>query len=81
MKKIMSVFLSVIIISSVCSFSAFSLVSGKYSYIVENGKAVITGYSGTESVLSVPNTLSGYSVFAIGNGAFRNNKYRPPECN
>lgn len=75
MKKIMSVFLSVIIISSVCSFSAFSLVSGKYSYIVENGKAVITGYSGTESVLSVPNTLSGYSVFAIGNGAFRNNKY------
>lgn len=75
MKKIISVFLSVIIVLSVCSFSAFSLVSGKYSYIVENGKAVITGYSGTESVLSVPNTLSGYSVFAIGNGAFRNNKY------
>lgn len=73
--KIMSVILSVIIVLSVCSISAFSLVSGKYSYIVENGKAVITGYSGTVSVLSVPNTLGGYPVFAIGNGAFRNNKY------
>lgn len=75
MKKIISVFLSVITILYVFSFSAFSLVSGKYSYITENGKAVITGYLGTDSVISVPNTLGGYPVFAIGDGAFENNKY------
>lgn len=73
MKKIISVFLSVITILYVFSFSAFSLVSGKYSYIVENGKAVITGYYGTDSALSIPSTLGGCSVFAIGEGAFKNN--------
>lgn len=74
MKKILSVFLSLITILYVCSFPVFSLVSGKYSYIIENGRAVITGYSGTDSALSIPSMLGGYSVFAIGEGAFKNNK-------
>lgn len=74
MKKIMSIFLSAILILSVCSFPAFSVESGSYSYIIEDGKAVITGYSGTETRVSVPSTLDGYPVFAIGEGAFQDNK-------
>ena len=74
MKKIVSIFLSVIIILLICSFPAFSVESGNYSYILENGKAVITGYSGTKTGLSVPATLDGYSVFAIGECAFQGNK-------
>lgn len=74
MKKILSIFLSVIIILSACSLPAFSLESGNYSYVIENGKAVITGYSGKDTRLSVPNTLGGYKVSAIGEGAFQGNK-------
>lgn len=74
MKKIISIFLSVIIILSVSSSPAFSVESGSYSYIIENGKAVITGYTGNETGLSVPSTLDGYPVFAIGEGAFQGNE-------
>lgn len=74
MKKILSIFLSVIIILSVSSSSAFSLESEKFSYILENGKAVITDYSGKDTAVTVPSMLGGYSVFAIGNGAFQGNK-------
>lgn len=74
MKKILSMFLSIVIVLSVCSFSALSLQSENYSYTVENGKAVITGYSGKDTRISVPKTLGGYSVFAIGDGAFQGNK-------
>lgn len=74
MKKILSILLSVIIILSACFLPAFSLESGYYSYIIENGKAVITDYNGKDSTVTVPSTLGGYSVFAIGEGAFQDNK-------
>lgn len=74
MKKIIAIFLSAILILSICSFPAFSVESGNYSYILEDGKAVITGYSGNETSFSVPATLDGYPVFAIGEGAFQGNK-------
>lgn len=74
MKRFTAVLLSIITIVFVCTFPAFSLVSGQYSYIIENGKAVITGYTGTSSSLSVPSKLNNYPVFAIGEGAFSGNK-------
>lgn len=73
MKKPISLFLALITILYVCTFPVFSLVSGKYSYIVENGKAVITGYTGISSSVSVPSKLDNYTVFAIGEGAFSGN--------
>lgn len=73
MKKILSIFLAVIIIISSCSVNAFSLTSGSYTYILENGKAVITRYSGSASSVLVPSVLGGYSVYAIGESAFQNN--------
>lgn len=74
MKKILSIFISAVLFLSVFSFSAFSLESGDYSYIIENGKAVITGYSGKGTSLSVPSVIDGYSVYAIGDSAFESNK-------
>ena len=41
-------------------------------YRVENGGAVITGYSGSATLLTVPSSLDGYPVTAIGEHAFEN---------
>ncbi len=74
MKRILSIFISAVLLLSAFSFSAFSLESGNYSYVLEDGKAVITGYSGKETTLAVPRVLDGCLVYAIGDGAFENNK-------
>ncbi len=44
--------------------------SVKFRYRVENGGAVITGYEGNVALLTVPETLDGYSVVSIGERAF-----------
>ena len=44
--------------------------SVEFRYRVENGGAVITGYSGGQDLLSIPQTLDGYPVIAIGERAF-----------
>lgn len=44
--------------------------SGDYEYTLEGGKAVITAYSGTQTVLAVPAALDGHPVGAIGEWAF-----------
>lgn len=72
LKKIFSVFLCVILILSALSISAFANESD-YTYTLENGKAVITCYNGNETTVCVPSILDGYSVFAIGQGAFKGN--------
>ncbi len=50
---------------------AFALTEGDYTYDVSDGKAVITGfvpsYAGS---LTIPGTLGGFPVTAIGYGAF-----------
>ena len=50
--------------------------SGYYSYSVEESSscAVITGYSGNDSVVNIPQTLGGLPVIGIDNGAFCENK-------
>lgn len=41
-----------------------------YQYTVQNGAAVITSYTGTDSTVVVPATLGGYPVRTIGVSAF-----------
>ena len=43
-----------------------------YRYRLENNEAIITGYSGNATLLSIPQTLDGYPVVAIGERAFEN---------
>lgn len=42
----------------------------EFRYRVENGSAIITGYRGECALLTVPQTLDGYPVIAIGERAF-----------
>ena len=41
-----------------------------FTYRVENGKAILTGYEGRSNLVTIPTTLDGYPVVAIGERAF-----------
>ena len=41
-----------------------------FRYRVENGEAIITGYSGNAALLSIPEALDGYPVVALGERVF-----------
>jgi len=43
-----------------------------FTYVLENGKAIITGYTGDEVRIEIPSEIDGYSVVAIGDRAFEN---------
>ena len=47
------------------------LSEGDWSYTVEGGKATITQYNGSDSVLTIPSSLGGYPVTAIGDSAIQ----------
>ncbi|MBR2047249.1 MAG: leucine-rich repeat domain-containing protein, partial [Oscillospiraceae bacterium] len=50
------------------------LSSGTFTYTTDgSGNATITGYSGTDTNLVIPDTIDGYPVTTIGNDAFKNN--------
>lgn len=60
---------------AIIPYSAGALTSGDYTFkILKDGKAEITKYNGSSSSVSVPNTINGYSVEKIGEGAFSNNE-------
>lgn len=44
--------------------------TGKFLYTVENGTATITGYTGSDSQLTLPSSIDGYAVTAIADDAF-----------
>ena len=43
---------------------------GNYEYTVENGEAVITGYTGSSSTVDIPSVIDGNTVIGIGRMAF-----------
>jgi hypothetical protein len=57
----------------VLSSSAFALTEGDYEYTESGGNATITGYTGAGGDISIPATLGGYPVVAIGAYAFTGN--------
>ena len=44
--------------------------AGDFEYRIENGEAIITGYTRNVRVVTIPSTLGGYPVTTIGNRAF-----------
>ena len=46
-------------------------VSGDFIYTVSNSQATVTGYTGTAVDVTIPDTLGGYTVTAIGDAAFQ----------
>lgn len=77
MKKALSVLLTMIILLSLFTLGAVSAgaeTSGDFIYKVNsNGTASVTGYSGSAQKLTIPSTLGGKKVAAIGESAFKNN--------
>jgi len=47
--------------------------ASEFSYSVENGNAILTGYLGTNSTISVPIKIDGHTITKVGNEAFRDN--------
>lgn len=45
-----------------------------FRYRLENGKAIVTGYKGTSTLVTIPAALDGYPVIAIGERAFEGQK-------
>lgn len=50
--------------------SSPAIPTGKFLYAVENGEAVITGYTGDDAVLTLPSSIDGYAVTRIADDAF-----------
>ena len=42
-----------------------------FTYKVEGGSAIITGYTGSDSVIVIPSSIDGYVVTKIGDDAFK----------
>lgn len=75
MKKIVKNILSILIAISVfvCTIYVNALSSGDFDYEIINGEAVITKYNGIATEATVPATIDGYTVFGIGESAFKDN--------
>ncbi len=53
-------------------YSTYTVLrSGSFEYVVDAGKAIIFGYDGTDTVVSIPEQLDGREVTAIADYAFR----------
>lgn len=75
MKKIVKNILSILIAISVfvCTIPVSALTSGFFDYEIVNGEAVITKYNGTLTEVTVPAVIDGYTVYGIGESAFKDN--------
>ena len=77
-KRRVSIVLCIIMILSalpLTALSSFAATSGDWEYSVSGGNAVITGYNGSASSLTIPSKLGGNTVTEIDKYALSNNKY------
>lgn len=61
---------SVLMSSPLLPISAEAQQSGDFTYMVTNGTAIITGYTGAGGNVVIPTAISGFTVTSIGDGAF-----------
>ena len=77
MKKLLCmIFASALLVGSIGigrPSAVFAVTDGDYTYIVQNDEAILTKYSGSASHVTIPSTLGGYRVAAVGDYAFYNN--------
>lgn len=73
MRKFVSAVLALIILLSLSIWGASALEAEGFTYIIDDGKAVITGYRGSETNLVIPSTLKGLKVEEIEDNAFYQN--------
>lgn len=70
--KFTAVFLSLLLLVSVFSFASSAATGSDFSYTVNADKTTctLTGYSGSETELAIPETIDGYTVTALGQALF-----------
>ncbi len=73
MKKVISLTLALLILASVCVFNTSALEENGFKYTEDDGKAVITDYTGSDTDLVIPATLGGLKVEEICDNAFYQN--------
>jgi hypothetical protein len=60
------------LVFGVAFFCAGRLANAQFTYATSNGVATVIGYTGTQAVVTIPDTASGLPVKAIGDYAFYN---------
>jgi|GEM_PF-1950046 len=70
--KTFSVSVMMTVILMCCSSQMQAAQEGDFTYTLTNGKAEITGYSGSGGAVVIPSTIGGFPVSSIGNLAFYN---------
>ncbi|MHB1454762.1 MAG: leucine-rich repeat protein, partial [Saccharofermentanales bacterium] len=73
MKKSLSILIATLIVFQTllsANLSVAAETSGDYIYTIVDGNAEITDYSGSDSSLTIPDTLGGYPVTSITGQAF-----------
>lgn len=75
MKKVITIalVLSMLSVLFIAPMSASAAVSGDFTYEITDGKATVTGYTGSEANLTIPAELGGCPVTKIGDRAFLSN--------
>ncbi|MCL2488281.1 MAG: leucine-rich repeat protein [Oscillospiraceae bacterium] len=71
MKKIVFAVIAAVILCAVPAGSAAE-ISGNFQYEISGGEAVITGFSGNDADVAIPETIGGKPVTGIKNNAFTN---------
>lgn len=73
-KKVVSILVALSMLISLVIFPipTSALTSGDFTYEVVDGSAVITDYTGSETNVTVPGEINGYTVTEIGKEAFYN---------
>ncbi|MDO5328386.1 MAG: leucine-rich repeat protein, partial [Clostridia bacterium] len=76
-KKMFRVLLMAAVVFTAVSFAGFvapadvhAAYYNDYAYTVKNGNAIILGYRGTDTDLTLPETINGHPVTGIGEEAF-----------
>ncbi|MGN0633282.1 MAG: leucine-rich repeat domain-containing protein, partial [Oscillospiraceae bacterium] len=71
-KRILSIMLALCMVIMMLPQAVFAETYEDYEYSVSDGKATITSYNGSDEEVTIPDTLGGYPVTAIGMSAFHN---------
>ena len=78
-RRFMVLMIALTLLCATCAFGVFAeepdsaatrAVSGQWTYTITNGTAKITAYSGTATSVTIPDTIDGYRVTALGDSLF-----------
>ena len=58
------------VLCSLFAAGALAETEGDWEYTVSGGSAAVIGYSGESPVVTVPETLGGFTVTALGGNVF-----------